>query len=83
MDSQQPSPSLNKLIKHYEKKIAEMNELDEKRDFESSHGIQDEMYEKFIKDISNNKFNSIEEIKTIAKLLKKKVINIKKERWYA
>ena len=28
MDSQQPSPSLNKLIKHYEKKIAEMNKID-------------------------------------------------------
>jgi hypothetical protein len=41
------------------------------------------MYEKFIKDISNNKFNSIEEIKTIAKLLKKKVVSIKKVRWYA
>ena len=60
-----------------------MNELDEKRDFEVSHGIQDEMYEKFIKDIENNKFNSIEEIKTIAKLLKKKVVSIKKVRWYA
>lgn len=83
MDSQQPSPSLNKLIKHYEKKIAEMNELDEKRDFESSHGIQDEMYEKFIKDITNNKFNSIEEIKTIAKLLKKKVVSNTKPRWYS
>jgi len=44
---------------------------------------QDDIYEKFIKDIANNKFYSIEEIKTIAKLLKKKVINIKKERWYA
>jgi hypothetical protein len=35
MDSPQPSTSLNKLIKYYEKKIAEMNELDEKQDLEN------------------------------------------------
>ena len=60
-----------------------MNKIDNEGDYEVSHGIQDEIYEKFIKDITNNKFNSIEEIKTIAKLLKKKVVSNTKPRWYA
>ena len=49
---------------------------------EESHILQDKIYRKFINDIVHNKIKS-NQIKQIAELLKKNIVNYDKNRWYA
>ena len=54
-----------------------------KDDNEMSHIIQDKIYRKFIKDIVDNKLNTLADIKMIANEINKKVVKKDKDRWYA
>lgn len=47
------------------------------------HEVQDEIYRKFILDLSNNKFTKIEDITRVAKKIKKDIIKYDVDRWYA
>jgi len=65
------------------KKIELMDDWDIQKDWEGGHRVEDEIYEKFIKDISNDKFSGPEMIK-IAKLIRDRVIEKKNViRWYS
>lgn len=66
----------NKLFKKLKKCVLE-------DDNSEGHEIQDEIYRKFIKDISLQKFKNLEEIELFASLIKKYVIKYDKNRWYA
>jgi hypothetical protein len=72
---------MEKLLKKYNTLIKKLNDVND--DNESGHMFQDEIYRKFIKDISTNKFDKIEDIKEIAKLLNKHVISKDVDRWYS
>jgi hypothetical protein len=52
-------------------------------DNENSHILQDKIYRKFIKDITTNKFNNLEDIKKVANAINKNVVKKDKGRWYA
>lgn len=54
-----------------------------KVDNEMSHFIQDKIYRKFIRDIVNNKLNTLADIKIIADAVNKKVVKKDKNSWYA
>lgn len=54
-----------------------------KDDNEMSHIIQDKIYRKFIKDIVDNKLNTLADIKIIANEINKKVVKKDKDIWYA
>jgi len=72
---------MEKILKKYNTLIKKLNEVND--DNEAGHMFQDEIYRKFIKDISTNKFDKIEDIKEIAKLLNKNVISKDVDRWYS
>jgi hypothetical protein len=72
-----------KLLKQYEKLLVKFNKSVDKNDNEIAHLQQDELYEKFIKEISENKFKSIEEISTISSLLKNNFDSKKFDKWYS
>ena len=72
-----------KLLKQYEKLLVKFNKSVDKNDNEIAHLQQDEIYEKFIKEISDNKFKSIEEISTISSLLKNNFDSKKFDKWYS
>lgn len=73
----------DKLFKSYESLINKLIITDDSSDNEAAHIIQDKLYRKFIRDIVNNKFNSIDDIKNIANELNKKVVKNDKGRYYA
>ena len=54
-------------------------------DIESAHIHQDKVYRLFIKDIDSNKFKSIDDIKYVAKIIKRDIVKYDKEsnRWYS
>ena len=72
-----------KLLKQYEKLLVKFNKSVDKNVNEIAHLQQDELYEKFIKEISDNKFKSIEEISTISSLLKNNFDSKKFDKWYS
>ena len=58
--------------------------LDKVRDDnEKSHIIQDKIYRKFIKDICNDKINTLADIKILANMMNNNVVKKDKARWYA
>lgn len=59
-------------------KLEKLNQIDN----ESSHILQDKIYRKFIKDICNNKFTTLKDIKKVANYMNKNVVKHDKERWY-
>jgi len=67
---------IDKYIKLYDKldKLKDDNEL--------GHILQDKIYRKFVRDITNDKIKGNDIIK-IADLIKKRVIKYDKNRWYA
>lgn len=73
------------IISKYEKMCLKSVKLNESGDKEDSHIYQDKIYRTFIRDISNEKFNSLKSIKHVADMLKKDVVKYDKEenRWYA
>lgn len=68
------------MIDKYIKLCDKLDKL--KDDNELSHILQDKIYRKFIRDISNQKIKGLDIIK-IADLIKKRVIKYDKNRWYA
>lgn len=63
--------------------IKHIKEFDKnKKDNESAHIIQDKIYKRFINDIVNNRLNQ-NEIKVLAKIIKKKIIKYDVNRWYS
>ena len=72
-----------RILKQYEKLLVKFNKSVDKNDNEIAHLQQDELYEKFIKEISDNKFKSIEEISIIASLLKNNFDSKKFDKWYS
>lgn len=73
---------MDQLEKKYNLLFIKLEELN-KVDNESAHMLQDEIYRKFIKDICNNKFASLKDIKKIANYMNKNVVKHDKNRWYA
>ena len=72
---------MDKIENKYNKLFIKLNKIID--DKESYHILQDSIYKKFIIDISNNKFNNVNDITTIAKKIKKNVINYDKDLWYS
>jgi uncharacterized protein YjgD (DUF1641 family) len=73
----------DKILKSYESQINKLLKINEKGDNEISHELQDKLYRKFIRDIVNNKFNSIDELIYIANKMNNNVVKNDKGRWYA
>ena len=65
----------------YKKMFERLKEVND--DNETAHGIQDEIYRKYIKDIASGKFETKEDIVVLAKEIKKNVIVYDTNRWYA
>jgi len=74
---------MEKIIIKYKTHIDDLAKR--KKTPEDYHCIRDNIYQEFINDISLNKFSSIDEIKSVAKLIKKKIIkaNANVVIWYA
>ena len=72
---------MNKLENKYNKLFVKLEKI--KNYNEDSHILQDKIYRKFIKDISTNKFSTINDITKIAVLINKYVVKNDKGRWYA
>jgi hypothetical protein len=72
---------MDKIENKYNKLFIKLNKIID--DKESYHILQDSIYKKFIIDISNNKFNNVNDITTIAKEIKKNVIKYDKDLWYS
>lgn len=62
---------MNKIENKYNKLFIKLNKIKDEQDTEQYHIFQDSIYRKFIIDISNNKFNNVNDITTIAKKIKK------------
>ena len=67
----------------YKKMFIHLKEVN--HDNEAAHGIQDEIYRKFIKDSASGKFETKEDIVLLAKEIKKNVVvyDTNENRWYA
>ena len=72
---------MDKIENKYNKLFIKLNKIID--DKESYHILQDSIYKKFIIDISNNKFNNVNDITTIAKEIKKNVIKYDTDLWYS
>jgi hypothetical protein len=72
---------MDKIENKYNKLFIKLNKIID--DKESYHILQDSIYKKFIIDISNNKFNNVNDITTIAKKIKENVIKYDKDLWYS
>ncbi len=68
-------------MEYYRKKIKIMDKLDKEKDYESAGLISQQIYKKFIRDISSEKIK--DESKEIATLIKNKVVNNKNTRWFS
>jgi hypothetical protein len=68
------------MIDKYTKLCDKLDKL--KDDNEFSHILQDKIYRKFIRDVTNEKVKG-NDIKKIADLIKKRVFKYDKNRWYA
>jgi hypothetical protein len=67
----------------YDKLIIKLDDIHQSGDKEMEHIFQDEIYRKFIKDIANNKFKTIREIREVARDLNKNVVKKDMNRQYA
>lgn len=79
---------MKKLRKEYNKLFKKLNKLNgrydkDDEDNEMGHILQDKIYRKFVKDIVNNKFKNMTDVKEIAKDMNKYVVKEDKGRWYA
>ncbi len=72
--------NMDELIKYYEQRITLLQSDD---DNETSHILQDHIYQQFIEDIANNKFKNIEDVKIISIKLMNGVVEHDHGRWYA
>ena len=74
---------MNCLEKKYNLLFTKFEKLQDEGDNELSHILQDKIYRTFIKDICNNNFSSLKEIKQIANFINKNIVKNDKGRWYA
>ncbi len=76
---------MDELLKSYEQEIVDLYESDKERDFECAHYIEKKIYKKYINDIADGTFKNLEDIKTMADLIKEKVIfySCDKTRYFA
>lgn len=72
---------MNKLDKKYNLLFIKFEQIN--NDNEKSHILQDKIYRTFIKDISTNKFKTLEHIKQIGKYINKYIVKYDSNRWYA
>ena len=68
-------------MEYYRKKIEIMDKFDKEKDYESAGLIAQQIYKKFVRDISSEKIK--DESKEIATLIKNKVVNNKNTRWFS
>lgn len=74
---------MDQLIKKYNLLFIKLEKLNQDNDNESSHILQDKIYRKFIKDICNNKFKTLDDIKKVANNMNKNVVKNDINRWYS
>ena len=76
---------MDSLLRSYERLFKELEKLETEKHpcNESAHILQDKIYRKFIRDTANNKIKNAKDIRTISKLIVKRVIKYDKDRWYA
>ena len=72
---------MQKFDKEYNLLFIKLDKV--KDDNEIAHIIQDKIYRKFIKDICNNKINTLADIKILANMMNNNVVKKDKARWYA
>jgi uncharacterized protein YjgD (DUF1641 family) len=73
----------DKLTNSYSTLFDKLKEEDNNGDNEKAHMIQDKLYRKFIRDIVNNKLNTINDIKLFADNMNKFVVKKDTGRWYS
>ena len=73
----------DKLEKSYMNAFNKLKELDNSGDNEQAHMFQDKLYRKFIRDIVNNRFSNMDELKLIANNMNKFVVKNDTGRWYS
>ena len=74
---------MKKLNKSYCTLFLKLEKFDHPWNNESGHILQDKLYRKFIRDIRNNKFKNIKEIKEFANYMNTYVVKRDKGRWYS
>lgn len=67
----------------YQFLFKQIEKHDLNNDNEAAHEVQDRIYRKFIKDIVNNKFKNMTELKKVANEMNNNVVKKDKGRWYA
>lgn len=72
---------MNTLYIKYNKLFIKFDKIN--NDNEKSHILQDKIYRTVIKDISTNKFKTLEHIKHIGKYINKYIVKYDYNRWYA
>lgn len=72
----------DQLKKQYQKMYNEMAKYDSVGDYQFAHGVQDNIYRKFIIDIVNNNIK-LEEVISFANDINEYVIKQAEIRWYA
>ena len=72
---------MQKFDKEYNLLFIKLDKV--KDDNEIAHIIQYKIYRKFIKDICNNKINTLADIKILANMMNNNVVKKDKARWYA
>lgn len=60
-----------------------LKNADDNGDNEAAHIVQDKLYRKFIRDIVNNRFSNMDELKLIANNMNKFVVKNDTGRWYS
>ena len=73
---------MDQLEKKYNSLFMKLEKLNQDGDNEYSHILQDKIYRTFIKDIYNNKFTTLKDIKKISNHINKNVVRYDKGRWY-
>jgi hypothetical protein len=73
---------MDKLLEKYNILFIKLEKLNKDNDNESSHILQDKIYRKFIKDICNNKFKTLDDIIKVANYMNKIVVKNDINRWY-
>ena len=76
------SKTVSEHIKFYTKKFDLVEKYDSDKDYESAHIQEDLIMKTFLRDLVNDKFNSMNDAKTIATLIKKSIKN-KNNRFYS
>ncbi len=61
---------MDKIENKYNKLFIKLNKIKDEKDTEQYHIFQDSIYRKFIIDISNNKFNNVNDITKNKKIKK-------------